>query len=87
MSIRKKKNERYAVKYYSDVFRVVLGRPGHTLNSLRCHHGQNQADKFSKFMPPDTLKMHFLALSVLSFPCKIFSKLPKLLLQKTLLRR
>ena len=49
-----------------------------------CKLGWCQAGKFSKFVPPDTLKIHSLALSVLRFLCKAFSKLLKLTLQKTL---
>ena len=37
--------------------------------------------KFSKFVPPDTLKIHSLTLSVLRFLCKTFSKLRKLALR------
>ena len=40
--------------------------------------------KFSKFVPPDTLNMLSVALSVLRFLCKTFPKLLKLSLQKTL---
>ena len=68
------------------VHRVVLGRPVHTLNTGRHHHGWHRADKFSKFVPPDTLKKHSLAHSVLRILCKRFSKLLKLTLQKTLFR-
>ena len=42
--------------------------------------------KFSKFVSPDTLKMHLLALSFLRVFCKIFSKLLNLTLRKTLFR-
>ena len=28
------------------------------LNSQRCHHGWHQVEKFAKFVPTDTLKMH-----------------------------
>ena len=46
----------------------------------------HRADKFSKFVPLDTLKKHSLAHSVLRILCKRFSKLLKLTLQKTLFR-
>ena len=49
----------------SDVSRVFLGKAIHTSN-LRKYHW-HQADKFSKFVPSDTLKMHSLTLSVLIF--------------------
>ena len=39
------------------------------------HHGCCRAEKFSKLVPPDTLKMRCLALSVLRFLCKTFLKL------------
>ena len=44
----------------SNVSRIFLGRPIHTLNPWRCHHGWCRAEKFSKFVLPDTLKMHSL---------------------------
>ena len=40
-------------------------------------------EKFSKFVPPDVLKMHSPAVSVLKFLCKTFSKLLKFTLQNT----
>ena len=49
---------------YSEFF---FCRPVHILNQKRCHHGWWQVEKFSKFVPPDTLKMHSLALPVLRF--------------------
>ena len=45
----------------------------------------NNWKKNSKFVPPDALKMHSLALSVLRFPCKLFCKLLKVTLWNTLL--
>ena len=39
------------------------------------HHGWQ---KFLNLVPPDTLKMHSLAVAVLRFLCKTFSKLHKL---------
>ena len=39
------------------------------------------------FVPPDTLEMHSLVLSVLRFLCKTFLKLLRLTLQKTLFHR
>ena len=41
-----------------------------------CHTYKGSANISSKYeYPPDTLKMHFLALSVLRFLCKLFFKL------------
>ena len=68
----------------SDISRVFLGRMVHTLNPWRCNHGWHLAEKCSKFVPPDTLKIHSLPLSVLRFLCKTFSILLKLSLWKTL---
>ena len=65
-------------KPYSEVSRVFLDRPVLTLKPWRCHHGWHWVGKFPKFVPPDTLKMYYLDLSVLRFPCKTFSKLPSL---------
>ena len=70
-----------------DVSRVFLSRPVHTSNPRRQYHGWRQTGKFSKFVPPNALKMHSLALSVLRFLCKPFSKLLKLALRKALFRR
>ena len=53
---------------------VFLGRPVQTLNTRR-HHGGHCAGKFLKSVPPDALKMDYLALPVLRIPCKTFSKL------------
>ena len=53
----------------------------------RTHEGATfwqQVEKFSNSVPPDTLKMHSLALSVLRFLCKTFSLLLMLTLRKTL---
>ena len=41
----------------SDISRVYLGRMVQTLKPWRCHHGWRHVQKFSKFVPPDTLKM------------------------------
>ena len=71
----------------SDISRVFLGRMEHTLNPWRCNHGWHLAEKCSKFVPPDTLKIHSLPLSVLRFLCKTFSILLKLSLWKTLFCR
>ena len=60
------------------------GRLIHTSNPLRHHHGWSQADKFSKFVPPDTLKMLSKALPVLRSLCKTFPKLLKVIFWKTL---
>ena len=43
-----------------------------------CWH---QVERLSKFVPPDTLEMHSVALPVLRF-CKTFSKILRLTLQK-----
>ena len=40
-----------------------------------CHHGWQ---KFLNLVPPGALKMHSLAVPVLRFLCKTFSKLQKL---------
>ena len=69
--------------YVSDVSRVFLVRPVHTLKQGRCHHGWCREEIFSKFMPPDALKIHYPALSVLRFPCKTLSKTIKFTLQNT----
>ena len=49
-----------------------LGRPVHTLNPWRHHHDWSWAGKFSKFVPPDALNVHYLVLSVLRFFVKAF---------------
>ena len=59
----------------SDVSRVFLGRPVHTQNPQRCHDGWCRGIKLSKSVPPHVLKMQSLALFVLRFLCKKFSKL------------
>ena len=69
--------------HISVVSRTFLGRLVHTLNPQRRHHSWHQAQKFSKFVPPNILKMQSLALSVLRFLYKTFSKLLKLTLKKT----
>ena len=46
-----------------------LGRPVHPLNPHRCHYGWRLVDEKSKFVSPDTLKMHSLTLSALRFLC------------------
>ena len=61
---------------YIDTSRVSLGRPVHRSNP--------QLQKYLKFAPPDSPKMHSLVLPVFSFLCKIFSKLLKFTLQDTL---
>ena len=63
---------------------VFLGRLVHTSSPWRHHHGWSQAGTFSKFVPPNALKIHFLALSVLKFLCKTFPKLLKFTLWNTL---
>ena len=69
----------------SDVSRVFLGRLVDTSNPGRCHcHVWCRAEKFSKFVSPDTLKMDSLATSLLRFLRKTLFKLLKLSLQKTL---
>ena len=54
----------------------------------RTHEGTIMVgpEKFLKFVPPDILRKHFLALSVIRFFYKAFSKLLKLSLRKTLFR-
>lgn len=47
-----------------------------------CYHGWCQAKKFSKFVPPDSLKKCTPWLPVIEFFCQISFKLIKLLLQK-----
>ena len=49
-----------------------LGRQVHTLNPCRHHHDWSSAGKFSKFVPPDALNVHYLVLSVLRFFVKPF---------------
>ena len=71
----------------SNVCRVFLVRPAHTLNPWRCQHDWRRwAVNFSKFVLPDALKIHSLALFVLRFLCKTFPKLFKSTLRDTLLR-
>ena len=53
------------------VDRLLLGIP----TSPFCHHGWR---KFLNLVLPDALKMHSLAVPVLRFLCKTFSKLRKL---------
>ena len=48
---------------------TFLGRLVQISNLQRCHHCSHWAEKFSKFVPPDTLKMYSLALSVCRFLC------------------
>ena len=61
----------------SDISRVFLDIPIHTCNQQRHHNGKWWGVKFSKFVPPDALKMNSLVLSVFIFPCKTFSRLPE----------
>ena len=61
-----------------------LGRPVHMSKLRRRRHGLHRTENFSKFVPPDALKVHSRALSVLRFLCKIFSKLLQFTLQNTL---
>ena len=61
------------------------GRPVHRAHEA--HHGRRRAGKFSKFVSPDALKMYSLALSVLRFLWKTFSKLVKYTLRNTSLRK
>ena len=65
--------------YYisSDVSRVFLGRPvtSSSPSSPFCRHGWR---KLLNLVAPDALKMHSLAMPVLRFLCKTFSKLRKL---------
>ena len=64
---------------------LSLGRLVHTLNQKEHYNGCHWVVKFSKFVPPNALKMHSLALSVNRFFCKIFSKLLKFTLQNPVL--
>ena len=41
----------YLQNTFSDISRVFLGRPVHTLNQRGRHCGWRRADKFSKFLP------------------------------------
>ena len=66
----------------SEVSRVFLSRPLHTSNPRRWHHGWRRPKKFSKFVPPETVKIRSLDLSILRFPCKTYFKLLKLSLRK-----
>ena len=59
-----------------------FGHKGTHIEPTKWHWGK----KFSKFVPPDTLKIHSLTLSVLRFLCKTFPKLRKLTLRKTIFR-
>ena len=68
---------------YAEFF---LGKLVHTSNPQSCCHGCCWAEKFLKFMLPDTLKMHSLALPVVRFPWKTSSNLLKLTLRKTISR-
>ena len=55
---------------------VFLGRPVTSWSSPSLfHHGWR---KFLNLVPPDALKIHSLAVPVLRFLCKTFSKLRKL---------
>ena len=63
-----------------------LDRPVHISNPRSCHHGWQRAVKVSKFVPPDALNMHYVALSVFRFLCKTFFKLLTFTLQNNLLR-
>ena len=72
-------------KFICFQWQVFLGRPVDTLNPGRCHHHVwCWAEKFSKFVSPDTLKMDSLATSLIRFLRKTLFKLLKLSLQKTL---
>ena len=57
----------------SDVSRVFVGKPVHSPNPRTHLHGWIRAEKFSKCVSPDALKMHSLVLSVLRFRCKTIS--------------
>ena len=62
-----------------------LGRSLHRAHEA--HHGRCRAGKFSKFVSPDALKMYSLAIPVLRFLWKTFSKLDKYTLRNTSLRK
>ena len=64
-------------EYVSDISRVFLGRPV-TSWSSPSPFPPPWLSKFLNLVPPDALKMHSLAVPVLRFLCKTFSKLRKL---------
>ena len=69
------------------VSRVFLENTGRYFKFTKAPpYGWCQARKFLKFFPPDALKMFILALPVLRFLWKTFSKLIKFILGNTLLR-
>ena len=70
---------------YWKIIQWCTGNLVHTLNPWR-HHGWHRAVNFSKVVLPDALKMHSLALCVLRFLCKLFSKSYKFTLRESLLR-
>ena len=55
------------LEHISDIYRAFLGSLVHTSNPRRCHRGWCQVVicASTKFMLPDALKMHSMALSVL----------------------
>ena len=67
----------------SDISRVFLSRLIHYSKPQWCQHVWFW-EKESEFVPPNILKLYFLALSVLRFICKRFSKLLKFTLQNIL---
>ena len=76
-------NIKDTLKAHWHIQSFFLGRPVHTLNPRR-RHRLAQSEKVPKFVPPDILNVHSLALSVLRILCKTFSKLLNLALRKTL---
>ena len=63
----------------------LFGKTGTYINPWRRYQSWRRAVNVSKFVLPDALKMHSLALFVLRFLSKTFPKLLKFKLQDTLL--
>ena len=63
----------------------LFGKTGTYINPWRRYQSWRRAVNVSKFVLPDALKMHSLALFVLRFLSKTFPKLLKFTLQDTLL--
>ena len=57
---------------FSDVLRYFFVGLVHTWNPQRCYHGWHSVEKYSKFVPLGTLKMHSLVPSIFKFLCKHF---------------
>ena len=65
-------------RHSSVTFPEFFGQTGTCMELTKALSG-----KFSKFVPPDTLKMHSPVLSVLRFLCNIFPKLLRFKLRNT----